>query len=128
MTHAQQTRMIYVIAIMFGIAIAIGMMAYKFYNNQLDPVVAIEVGLMLCFAACVGVGFLAASRIGRKEIIETGRAEIVPQTGKVLVIPKEDYLTSISALGDKMASPDPEIRQLAALAYDAFRSSVEPSR
>lgn len=53
-------------------------------------------------------------------------AEIVTDAD-LLEIPKDDYLASVIALGDKMASPDPQTRQLAVLAYDAFKSSVKPT-
>ena len=60
----------------------------------------------------------------KSSAVERTDAEILD--ADYLAIPKSDYLASIIALGDRMASPDPEVRQLASMAYDAFKHSVKP--
>lgn len=124
MTREQQTRLYYGLTIMFGIAIAIGAMTWKSYNGQLSAVTTIEVGLMLGFAISIAVAFFVSSRNKGDSPVNRKNAH---QTAEILVIPKEDYVASVKLLGDRMASPDPAERALAAQAYDAFLSSVRPA-
>lgn len=125
MTNEQKTRFQYGLLIMLGIAAVIGIMAWKYYNGQLDKVVAIETGLMIGFAASIGIAFIVTG-IWQRPVQQTQRRNTEKADAEI-VIPKEDYVASIKLLGDKMASPDPAERQLAAQAYDAFKSSVRPS-
>lgn len=126
MTNEQKTRFQYGLLIMLGIAIAIGLMAWKYYSGQLDKVVFIEAGLMLGFAASVGIAFIIAG-IWQRPIQQTKTYKRNTEKADAeIVISKEDYVASVKLLGDKMASPDPAERALAAQAYDAFKSSVRP--
>lgn len=53
---------------------------------------------------------------------------IVKPADDRLEIPANLYLESINAINDKLASPDPDVRQLASDIYDAFKATVRPAR
>ena len=74
----------------------------------MSDTLAVVIGLVIGVLASVSV---------RAEIVTDGR----------LAISKDDYLASVVALGNGMAPPDPYTRNLAAMAYDAFRDAVIPS-
>ena len=83
--------------------------------------VLVSVPVALVIAASTRPRTRGANRSTNTQHIE---AELV--TDERLAIPKDDYVASVQALGDKMASPDPYTRQLAALAYDALKDAVRP--
>ncbi len=59
-------------------------------------------------------------------------AEIVVTPAKPtddrLEISTDLWLESLNAINDKLASPDPDTRQLASDVYDAFKATVRPAR
>jgi len=96
-----------------------------------NDILAVAIGVALGVLASVPVAMVIAApyrsrpqRAERSTDAQRVEAELV--TDERLAIPKDDYVASVQALGDKMASLDPYTRQLAALAYDAFKDAVKP--
>ena len=98
----------------------------------MSDTLAVVIGLVIGVLASVPMAVVIAAPTRRKSRLAerpenalSVRAEIV--TDGRLAISKDDYLASVVALGNGMASPDPYTRNLAAMAYDAFRDAVIPS-
>lgn len=96
----------------------------------MNEVLAVAIGAVFGVLASVPVAMVIAAstqprKIERSASVQRIDAELI--TDERIAISKDGYLTSVKALGDMMASPDPSTRHVAALAYDAFRDAVKPS-